>query len=384
MVLRSFTLRHATTLLYFGDGVLRELSKHIRGYGKAVIITGRRSAEVSGALRDVEDALKGAGVEYVVFSGVTPNPWVSQADDLALKVWRESPDVIIAIGGGSVIDASKYASVIAASGGRAVDYLHGAAVPKGHIPLVAVNLTHGTGTEIDRYGVLTVDNTGEKRGHSILYPDVSFDDPRYTLTLPLNQTVYTSLDAFYHSYESATAKLTSPYITLLAGESVKLLIRWLPEAVRDLKNLEARYWLLYSSMLAGIVIDTSSTHIVHTIEHALSGLNPKLPHGCGLAIIGPRAAYYIHRAAPIESAEILRAIDPSIKPVAEDAEKAEEVVKKFQSSVGFEESLSDYGFSEKDVPRIISLIKTSLMYLAENAPLEFTDDVIRDIIIKNL
>ncbi len=384
MALRNFMLRHASTALYFGVGAIENLPKHIEGYGKAVIVTGRRSAELSGALKEIKKLLSDRGLDYVVFDKITPNPWVSQADELAANIWRESPDVVIAIGGGSVIDASKYASVIAASGGRAIDYLHETASPKRHIPLIAINLTHGTGTEIDRYGVLTVDNTGEKRGHSILYPDASIDDPRYTLTLPLNQTVYTSLDAFYHSYESATAKLTSPYITLLARESVNLLSEWLPKAVKELNNIEARYWLLYSSMLAGIVIDTSSTHIVHAIEHALSGLNPKLSHGCGLAIIGPRAAYYIHKAAPIESAEVLRSINSSIKPVAEDAEKAENAVMEFQSSIGFNERLGDYGFTEKDVPKIISLIKTSLMYLTENTPFRVAEDIVRDILIRNL
>ncbi len=105
-------------------------------------------------------------------------------------------DLVIAIGGGSVIDTAKVASVVAASGGRVEDYLYFRMKTKRMIPLIAINLTHGTGTEIDRYAVITIDETRGKRGIGIRYPDISFDDPRYTLTLPENQTLYTSLDAF--------------------------------------------------------------------------------------------------------------------------------------------------------------------------------------------
>jgi len=116
-------------------------------------------------------------------------------------------------------------------------------------------------------------------------------------------------------------------VLLLAEESVKLIKSWLPKVLDNLKDLEGRYWLLYSSMLTGIVEDASSTHIIHVIEHAVSGLKPEVPHGSGLAILGSRSAYYIHKAFPDESAKILRQIDPTIKPITEDAEKAEKQLK---------------------------------------------------------
>jgi len=384
MVLKKFTLKHVSTTLYFGTDSIKNLSKHVEEYRKIVIVTGKRSAELSGALKDVKDLLSAKGIDYKLFNGITPNPWVSQADELAEKIWRESPDAVIAIGGGSIIDTTKVASVIATRGGRAIDYLPSRLRIWGHIPLIAVNLTHGTGTEIDRYAVLTTDDTREKRGCVIAYPDISFDDPKYTLSLPLNQTIYTSLDAFYHSYESVTSKIASPYIELLTRESISMINKWLPKAIDNLKNLEARYWLLYSSMIAGIAIDTSSTHVVHAIEHALSGLKPELAHGAGLAVIGPAAAFYIHKAVPVESAEALRIIEPSIKPTADDAPKAEKAIKEFQSSVGFDERLSDYGFAEKDIPKIISLVEGSLRYLLENTPFEVTEDILKDILTKSL
>lgn len=114
--------------------------------------------------------------------------------------------------------------------------------------------------------------------------------------------IYTSLDAFYHAYEAATQREASPFVLMLSTEAIRLVRSWLPRALTSPQDLIARYWLLYASMLAGIAIDLAGTSIVHTIEHVLSGLNPQLAHGCGLGIVRPRSAYYIHRASPEASA----------------------------------------------------------------------------------
>jgi len=382
--MRSFTLKHANVELYFGPNSIRNLSNHLNDYKKVAVVTGKTSAKKSGALNDVEKILNEHNVEFKVYDEITPNPWASQADKLAHFIWNEGCDAVIAIGGGSVIDTAKVASVMAASGGRSLDYLYEKMKPRSHVPFIAVNLTHGTGTEIDRYSVLTVDENREKRGMSILYPDVSFDDPKYTLTLPRNQTVYTSLDTFYHSYEATTSTLTSPYVKLLSIESISLVNIWLPKALDDLNNLEARYWLLYASMIAGISIDTSSTHIIHAIEHALSGLNPKLAHGCGLGILGPRSVYYTHKTMPEESAMALKPLDPNIKPSPDDAGKAEDVVRKFQEEIGFTDKLSDYGFEEKDVPKVLEMVFNGLRYLHKNTPFKVDENIVRDIFLKSL
>jgi alcohol dehydrogenase len=350
--LPRFTLKYASVKLYFGPNAIGELERELKGCERVLVATGKRSAKESGALDEALSLLAKLGVSYEVFDGVTPNPWASQADAMAQRAWSFGADAILAIGGGSVIDAAKAAAMVAVSGGRAADYVYGRRRAKGWLPVYAVNITHGTGTEVDRYSVLTVEETGEKRGFVSIYPAASVDDPRYTLTLPRNQTVYTALDAFYHAYESATQPGSSPFTEMLSREAVRLLRAWLPRAVENPRDLEARYWLLYASMLAGIAIDLNGTHVVHLIEHVLSAMNPKLAHGCGLALLGPRAAYYIHRINPRASAAVLAALDPTIKPVPEDAEKAEKAVREFQRLVGFEERLSDYGFTESDLPKI--------------------------------
>ncbi|MEM2511924.1 MAG: iron-containing alcohol dehydrogenase, partial [Ignisphaera sp.] len=216
------------------------------------------------------------------------------------------------------------------------------------------------------------------------YPIVSFEDPKYTITMPHKQVIYTSLDAFYHAYEAATGRDSSPFALMFAEEASKLIMRWLPIASKDPKNIEARYWLLYASMLAGIAIDNSRAHIIHAIENVLSGINTDLPHGAGLAMIGPAAIMYIHRAVPEHSCRTIRHIDPSLRPVEEDAEKAGKVVMMFERSVGFDEKLYDYGFTEKEVQIIVNTVVNVLSHNLRLTPFNVDIETIKSIYLRSL
>lgn len=381
--MKPFRLKYEGTTLYFGERALERASWFFDGVSRVGIITGKQSARVSGALDDVLRLLDERKIEHVLFDEVTPNPWLSQALKASELLWRESVDAVVAIGGGSVIDTAKIASVLAVSGSK-FEFLLRGAKPKRRLPLMAINLTHGTGTEIDRYAVTTVDETREKHGLSVAYPDVSVDDPRYTLTLDERQTVYTSLDAFYHAYESATATTSYPLVESLAYESASLIVDRLPRLVANLKDISLRANLLYASMLAGMCIDMSSTHVVHGIEHVLSGLEPRLAHGAGLAMLGPRAVYYTHKAVPEASARILRVINPYVRPTPDDAERAMKTVKAFQERVGFKERLSDYGFTEKDADRVAQHLLQRLKYMVEETPFPVTEEVVKDIFLSAL
>ncbi|ABL88755.1 iron-containing alcohol dehydrogenase [Pyrobaculum islandicum DSM 4184] len=380
-MLKEFKLRYEGVLLHFGTGTIEKSKNYLHQFEKVVIVTGRSSAKTSGALDDVERVLKELGVKYVLFNKVSPNPWASQAEELAKVVWEEGADAVIAIGGGSPIDVSKIATIIVANGGKVYDYVRGVKKAKRMIPLIAVNLTHGTGTEVDKWAVVTLDDTREKIGIAARYPDLSIDDPTYTLTLDERQTIYTSLDAFYHSYESATAKTSNPLSQSLAESAIGTIAETLPKLAENLRDLALRYRMLYASMIAGIAIDMARTHIIHAIEHVLSGLEPKLPHGCGLGLLGPRAVYYIHKAAPELSARLLRHINPHIKPTIDSAAEAEKTVAKFQEEIGLRERLSDYGFTERDVANIAERVFTTFReWINTTAPLEVTKDVIIDIL----
>lgn len=382
-----FKLRYEDVTLFFGAGVLREkLPENVKGSRRALIVSSKSAAKVSGALDAIMDSLREAGVEYLVYDRVKPNPYTSIIDEASRMALESKVDLIIAAGGGSVIDVAKIASITAVTGASAADILRnqGLALNSPRLRLIAVNLTHGTGSEVDRYAVATIDGTIEKRGVAVRYPDLGFDDPLYTRTLSRDQTVYTSLDAFYHAYESATSRYSNPLTATLAREAVGIVTRFLPRVLRDPGNVDYRERLLYASMIAGIAIDQSMTHLGHAIEHAFSGLYPELPHGAGLGIIGPAVVYYTHKAVPEASALVLKPLAPGVKPVSGDAWKAYTAVKGFQESIGFDQRLSDYGVDRSDVEKALEFAMRMINTRYTSIPFKVDVEILRDIVERSL
>ncbi len=357
-MLRRFQVYSGGVKLFFGVNALDDARDFFRGRGvdKFLIVTGRKSARISGALDDIVSVLKEIGVDHSVFNGINPNPTIDDVKRI-VEAYKESESSgFIAIGGGSVIDATKIARSLMVCGGDPRKYLYGEEKCIVDKPLLyVVNLTHGTGTEIDRWAVATIPETNEKLGMEAGYPNISIDDPRYTTTLPLNQTIYVTLDAFAHAVESATSYRSSPYTILLDSEAIKYIVAYLGKALDKPSDVEARYWLLYASMLAGISIDHSGTHLGHALEHILSGLEPKLPHGAGLGILYRELMEYFYKVNPETMSRILKPLDPSLRPIVEDAAKAREAYNKFLEEIGFKERLSDYGFSRDDIRDIVKM-----------------------------
>ena len=339
-----FKWTYGEVTLHFGAGAVGALPGYLAGTKRVLLVTGRTSARASGALSDVERSLSSAGVERSLYDRVSPNPQSSQAEEVAELVKSTGADAVVAIGGGSVIDVSKVGSAIAIGGGSAMDYIYGRikAVPR--LPVYAVNLTHGTGSEANRYANLTDIAVGDKIGGEVCYPRVSFDDPRYTLTMPREEVLCTSFDALYHAYESATTAGSPPLAQDISEAVVRNVARALPMAGTDPSSIEHRYWLMYAAMLGGVAIDISPTNLIHAVENFLSGMRPSLPHGCGLAIIGPSLVRLVHTASPDASTHMLRTLDPSFDGTPEGAAA---VLSKFQSSVGFSRTLGDYGIDEE-------------------------------------
>ncbi len=345
--MEEFMVYNGGVKLFFGTNAIVKAGGIVKDKNKLLIVTGRRSAEISGALGDVKALLEERGVDYCVYKGVKPNPDVETVHDIINKYKNCGAEGFIAIGGGSVIDSVKAAAVVLSGGGSVTDYLfRKRSIPRSKPFIMAVNLTHGTGTEIDRFAVVTVPEEKLKLGFGAGYPDVSVDDPRYTVTLPRNQTIYTSIDALAHSIESSTSRFASPYTRLLGREAAHIILEYLPKTLDDPGNVEYRYWLLYASMIAGISIDHGITHLGHGLEHALSGFQPSLPHGAGLAILYRKLVEIFYTYYPETMHQILKPLDPSLQPDSSDAVKAQRVFNEFLEKIGFRETLRDYGFDE--------------------------------------
>jgi len=329
-----------------------------RGIDSVIAMTGKAAYEKTGAWSYVTKALDKHGIKYVLYNKVQPNPETQQVDE-AVKIARDAgAKAVITIGGGSPIDAGKSAAILLEYPDKTCQDLYEAkfAAEKA-VPVIAINLTHGTGTEANRFAVVTIPEKEYKPAiaYDCIYPLYSIDDPALMTGLPPDQTRYVSIDAVNHVVEAATTVLNNPFSITLAKEVMRLVDKYLPEAIKDPNCLKARYFLTYAAMIAGTSFDNGLLHFTHALEHPLSGIKTDLTHGLGLAILLPAVVKEIYPAAGVILADIFSEIVPGLTGDAGEADKAAAGVYEWLKSVGVPEKLGDVGFTTADVPRLVEL-----------------------------
>ena len=380
--------------VYFGFGAINkieDIAKDMKSKGidKILVVSGRNAYKSSGAWEVIEKALKNNGIAYTNYAEVTPNP-TADAVDAAAKQGKEfGAKAVMGIGGGSPIDAAKSVAIMLANDGvTARDIYEFKFIPEKAVPIVAINLTHGTGTETNRFAVVTIPETEYKPAiaYDCIYPSYSIDDPALMMNLSPEQTIYVSIDAVNHSIEAATTKVASPYSISTAKECIELVAKYLPIINKDPQNKEARYFLLYASILGGVSFDNGLLHFTHALEHPLSGVKPKLSHGLGLAMILPAVVKYIYPAKAKTLASLFSTIIPDLKGTPDEAEYAAKKIEEWLFSVGITKKLTDEGFSEADVEKLVNLTfeTPSLSGLISIAPVEGTKEVVKAIFTESL
>lgn len=384
----------ARSIVYLGAGAIKkidDIAGEIKklGIDKVIVVSGRGSYKSTGAWDYVEAALKSHEISYVLFDKVTPNPTVDQVDE-ATKVGKDAgAKGVIAIGGGSPIDAAKSVAVLLSYPDKtARDLYELTFAPEKAAPIVAINLTHGTGTEADRFAVVSIPEKEYKPAiaYDCLYPLYSINDPALMTKLSPMQTRFVSVDAVNHVIEAATTKVSSPFSILLAEETVRLVSKYLPKALENPEDVTARYYLLYASMIAGISFDNGLLHFTHALEHPLSAVKPELSHGLGLAMILPAVVKTIYpKSAPV-LASVLAPIVPGLRGVPEEAETAAKSVEKWLFSVGVTSKLEDEGFGDGDIDKLVELTSTtpSLDGLLSLAPVESSKELVASIYRESL
>ena len=380
--------------VYFGFGAINkmeDIAKDMKSKGidKVLVVSGRRAYKSSGAWDVIEKAFKNHGIEYTNYAEVTPNP-TADAVDSAVKQGKEfGAKAVMGIGGGSPIDAAKSAAILLANDGKtARDLYEFKFTPDKALPIIAINLTHGTGTETNRFAVVTIPETQYKPAiaYDCIYPSYSIDDPALMMNLSPEQTIYVSIDAVNHSVEAATTKVASPYSISTAKECIELVAKYLPVINKDPQNKEARYYLLYASILGGVSFDNGLLHFTHALEHPLSGVKPELSHGLGLAMILPAVVKHIYKAKAKTLASLFSSIVPDLKGTPDEAEYAAKKIEQWLQSVGITKKLADEGFSEADVDSLVNLTfeTPSLSGLLAIAPVEGTKEVVKAIFTESL
>jgi len=298
------------TRIVSGENCIIENSALLSNLGKkAFIMTGKSSAEKNGSLADMTKALDAVGISWVHFSGVNPNPSLEEvrnASDLARKA---GVDFIVALGGGSPIDAAKAVAVLAADEVTDEQMLSQRQFDR-VLPLVAVPTTAGTGSEVTPYSILTNNKLQTKSflNSEQVYPVVAFLDGKYMLGLPEGITSATVVDALSHAAEGFLAVRAIPLGQVLALESLGIIGPLLRQmALKKPLSLEQRNDLLYASTLAGIVIAQSGTTAVHAMGYSLTYFKG-VDHGVANGLLMAEFLRFIEKSRPSDVGKVLSAL----------------------------------------------------------------------------
>ncbi|ACQ54757.1 iron-containing alcohol dehydrogenase [Clostridium botulinum] len=382
------------TTVYLGVGAIEkiyDIASNLKNMNidKVLIVTGRGAYKKTGAWEYVEKALEKENIAYILYNEVTPNPTVDQVDEAARMGNELDAKAVIGIGGGSPIDAAKSAAILLEYKDKtARDIYEFKFTPEKAAPVIAINLTHGTGTEGDRFAVVSIPEKEYKPAiaYDCIYPLYAIDDPQLMVKLPIHQTCYVSVDAINHVVEASTSKVASPYTILLAKETVRLVSRYLPQALQHPGDLTARYYLTYASLIAGICFDNGLLHFTHALEHPLSGVKPDLSHGLGLGILLPAVINEIYPSVSEVLADILSPIVCGLEGNPGEAELAAKGIEKWLYSIGITEKLTDLGFKENDVEKLTKLAfeTPSLDLLLSMAPIDADEKVVSNIFRNSL
>lgn len=291
---------YVPTRTLFGVGRLNDLNtQKLPGKKAMIVISNGKSTRENGYLARTEEQLHMAGIETVVFDKVEPNPLKSTVMDGAAFARKNGCDFIVALGGGSCMDASKAIALMATNEGDLWDYVvsgtgNGKSIKVNPLPIVAITTTAGTGSETDYGAVITNAETNEKTGivHELLFPTLAIVDPELMCTVPPKFTAYQGFDALFHSVEgyiSNRANLMSDMVGITAIENVS---RNLAKTVKNPNDLEAREKVAFGNYLSGIEMCVGSTSSQHSLEHAMSAYHQELPHGAGLIMLSK--SYFTH------------------------------------------------------------------------------------------
>lgn len=292
---------YVPTRTLFGAGMLNELhSQTIPGKKAMVVISNGKSMKTTGILERVLKELLAVGVETAVFDKVQANPLRSTVMEGAVFARENSCDFVVALGGGSVMDASKAMAAMVTNEGDIWDYMFGGTgggkvLINKALPVIGITTTAGTGSEVDQWGVITNDETNEKigfGGYDCLFPVLSVVDPELMVSVPAKFTAYQGFDALFHSTECYISKAHNLMGDMLALTAIENIGKYLVRAVNDGSDLEAREGVAFANNLSGQVMTVSACTSEHSMEHAMSAYHQELPHGAGLIMIS--VAYYQH------------------------------------------------------------------------------------------
>ncbi len=373
--------------IIFGPGGLSQVGTEAKRLGnKVLVVSGRSAMRKSGALDRLTRLLNENDLEYIIYENIPSDPTVKTVDIGASLTRKRSCNLVIALGGGSVLDTGKAISAMVTNEGSVADYqeIEGKGRKFQHkpIPFITIPTTSGTGSEATKNAVIT--NTEFSLKKSIrdpwLIPEVALIDPELTLSLPSYITAICGGDALTQCIESYLGKKSQEITDALALHAIGLIGKSLVKAVKEGKDLEARKDMAMAALLSGLCLSNSGLGAAHALSHPL-GVYYKIPHGLSCAVLLPYVMEYNLPVVIKRLAKIAQSLgeDLSLLSETEAAQRAVEKIKEILSAIGIKENLSEWRIKEEGFPQLIKGAKGGSL---NNNPRDISDEDLIELLYK--
>ncbi|HCN63820.1 MAG TPA: L-threonine dehydrogenase [Pseudomonas sp.] len=337
-----------------GNGCLDEAMAAIRNYGfrKALIVTDAGLAK-AGVATLIAEKLALQDVQSVIFDGAKPNPSIANVE-AGLKVLKEQAcDFVVSLGGGSPHDCAKGIALCATNGGHIRDYEGVDQSAKPQLPLVSINTTAGTASEMTRFCIITDEERHVKMAivDRNVTPLLSVNDPELMVAMPKGLTAATGMDALTHAIEAYVSTAATPITDACAIKAMELISQNLRQAVRDGKDLVARENMAYAQFLAGMAFNNASLGFVHAMAHQLGGYYD-LPHGVCNAVLLPHVQTFNANVCAQRLTDVAHALGADVRGLSpeEGAQAAIAAIRTLAKDVEIPAGLRDLGAKLDDIP----------------------------------
>lgn len=320
------------------------------GFKKALIVTDKVLGQI-GIVKKVTDVLDNKNIEYAIYDETKPNPTVKNVNDGLALLKEKECDFVISLGGGSAHDCAKGIALLATNGGEIKDYEGVDKSKKPQLPMVGINTTAGTGSEMTLFAIITDEERHIKMAlvDKHLTPIIAVNDPMLMLAMPKSLTAATGMDALTHAIEAYVSTSATPITDACAEKAIELISNYLVNAVENGQDVEARDMMAYAEYLAGMAFNNASLGYVHAMAHQLGGFY-NLPHGVCNAILLPHVQEYNKATSASRLAKIAKIMGGNIEGLTDEqgADLCIDMIKSLSQTVGIPEGLGVLGVKESD------------------------------------
>lgn len=320
------------------------------GFKRALIVTDKVLGQI-GIVKKVTDVLDSKNIEYSIYDETKPNPTVKNVNDGLALLKEEKCDFVISLGGGSAHDCAKGIALLATNGGEIKDYEGVDKSKKPQLPMVGINTTAGTGSEMTLFAIITDEERHIKMAlvDKHLTPIIAVNDPMLMLAMPKSLTAATGMDALTHAVEAYVSTAATPITDACAEKAIELISTYLVKAVENGEDVEARDMMAYAEYLAGMAFNNASLGYVHAMAHQLGGFY-NLPHGVCNAILLPHVQEYNKTTSAARLAKIAKIMGGNIEGLTDEqgADLCIDMIKSLSQTVGIPEGLGVLGVKESD------------------------------------